>query len=392
MGKYLKALLSGIPGAIFVAILWFWVNSATGGMLERAPFPLNDIYACVGIGITLGIAGSCLAIFFANRRREALEGAAAGFGMEFSEKVDRNSLNVEGRLHIFDDWLEASNHMEGVVDDVPIQIFDLWKQHTSRSHGKSGSNRRTHNQKQTVYLMPLPQKSPVSVQLIQKGALGWMLGAMGFDGIEFELDGQFATDEDRRILAKFNEQYLVVQGLRRGGSNPKPTQPVPDDSEKVLALLEQRLSLDLLRKLAEGRGFSLEICESHLAVWQHKTCVAPGDLVGALAEIVELYTLLVDGPADQRRMKLSASGQTSLTPEVSVRSFGAIAAGGCVGMFLAFAMFVPVFFLFVEQAPWIVFVWPFFGMAVVAGSVFVSTRIAGKWRKRSDPFGSDAGR
>lgn len=391
MQKLLKSVVSAIPVGILVAFLWHWVNSAfgnkNGGFLENSPWPLSDIYLCVVIAVVLAICGSFFAFVLSDKRRKDLELAAGLLGMSYEEKLSRNSVNVQGRMHLFDDWVKATNLIHGSVNDIDVQIFDLKQQYTTRSHSSSGSSRQTHSKHQTVFLMPLPEGFGVSLQLMQKGSFGWLLGAMGFDGIEFELDDSFATDEDRRVLAQFNEKYLVVQGLVRGGTGINSTPIISKDSEEVMKTLEERFSLDLLKELATGRGYSVELCESHVAIWQHQKKIRAADIPTVLGEVTAIYELLIGGVSDRQRMKLSATGQASLRPEASVGRFGVIAASGCAGMFLAFALFVPVFFLFVEKAPWIVFVWPFFGMAVVAGSVFVGTRLANKFRKsRSTSF------
>ena len=66
--------------------------------------------------------------------------------------------------------------------------------------------------------------------------------------------------------------------------------------------------------------------------------------------------------------------------DAGVMEFVPLAIGGCAGMFLAFVLFLPIFFLFAEKVPWIVFVWPFFGIGVMATSALVASRIARRWK------------
>ena len=66
--------------------------------------------------------------------------------------------------------------------------------------------------------------------------------------------------------------------------------------------------------------------------------------------------------------------------DTSVTKFVPLAIGGCAGMFLAFALFIPVFFLLADTYPWVVFVWPVFGMGVMVTSAFAATRLARRWK------------
>ncbi|MEO2034264.1 MAG: hypothetical protein ABGZ35_19480, partial [Planctomycetaceae bacterium] len=54
---------------------------------------------------------------------------------------------------------------------------------------------------------------------------------------------------------------------------------------------------------------------------------------------------------------------------------------GCLGMILAAAVFIPLVLLYAKDYPWLVFAWPFFGMAMVVAAIklglVIQRRISG---------------
>lgn len=117
-----------------------------------------------------------------------------------------------------------------------------------------------------------------------------------------------------------------------------------------------------------------------VAIWKTKKRVKPGELAEQLNEVVELHRLIVNRTPDYSNTRLEIRGSAKMEIDTSVMEFAPLAIGGCAGMFLAFVLFLPVFFLFAEKIPWIVFVWPIFGMGVMAASAFAASRLARRWK------------
>jgi hypothetical protein len=310
-----------------------------------------------------------------------MEAAAGMLGLRYRGKVSKSSLGISGPLHIFDDWEQGTNLLHGEVDSKGVQVFDLKKQYTttSRNSSTSQSGSSTTTEHQTIFLLPVPDGQLVPVQILKKNAVSWMIGAMGFDGVEFSTDDQFASDKDRGAIQRFNDDWLVVRGLSRKG-NPSAA-ATEDAAEDALRRLEATISLPFLKSLLVDNRWSVEACESHVAIWMHKKLVRPTHIADCLRRVTELHRILIEGPADSQA-NLIATGETLMQMNLGVGRMLPIAVSGCLGILIAFVMFIPIFFLFADKAPWIVFVWPFFGMSVVAGSVYIGTRLANKWRKR----------
>lgn len=384
MFQVLKSVSSVFSAAVMTGLLWYFANSFARkngvGLLERQPWPLNNIWLCATAVAALAAISMLIAYQFSSRRREAMESAAGMLGLSYRGGVSRNSLNLQGPLCLFDDWDEGTNLISGEFDGIPVQIFDFVKTRTSRVQSSSSSGDNTVRENQTVFLLELPEDYGVPVQILRGKALLWMMQAFGLSGIEFQLEGSLAAEEDRTVLQKFNRDYLVLHGAVDGGHRDgQAARTLSSAAEEHLRRLETLMGLPLVKRLAEGRGWSIEVGRSHVAIWMQKTRLKPQQIPECLAEVTALHRLLLEGDAHSG-MRLSASGQATVSLQNSGSQIAVLAVSGCLGMVLAFGMFVPVFFMFADRAPWIVFVWPFFGLAVIALSVFIGTRLASKWR------------
>jgi hypothetical protein len=375
MAKPTNHLLGAVPGAVIASFVWWWANSAVRlkgvGLLERQPFPINNMYACAAIGAFLSIVASVLADQFVSRRRQRMETVAGRLGLSFREKVGRNSLKLSAQCHLFEDWESGRNHLDGKFDGTDVRIFDFVKCRTSRRHGSAGHDDTT-REEQTVILFPMPDHIRLSVQILNHRAVVWLTTAFGFSGIRFQSDDVFLSDEDRNVLETFNDRYIVAQGL----SHKEHSHRDKVNPAELFGQLEGLIGLPLMRQLLAGWGWSLELCGSQVAIWKHNKRIRPQQLPGRLTDAHEIYKHLVKGDSNGESPRLTAIGNAVMSPDVPFRQIGIIAAGGCLGMLLGAALFAPIFFMFVEEAPWIVFVWPFFGAAVMAASVWMVIKVS----------------
>lgn len=378
MPKSMKYVLNAIPLALLAAFAWWFVNDAVRqkgvGLLERQTFPVNNIYACAAIAGGLAIGSFVLADIFATRRRQRIETVAGYLSFSFREKLGRNGLKLTGRMHLFDDWESGRNLIAGSYDGTEIRVFDFVKCCRSRSRTTAGGDDTTTRYEQTVFLIELPEHVRLSVQILHSKSTLMLTTVFGFSGIEFHSGDAFLTDDDQQALDTFNKKYMVAHSLVPTASSANNSR----DSDDLLRKLEHTISLPLIRELVNGPGWSVELCESHVAIWIHNKRIRPQDIPDRMNDVLAIVKQLSDGADASSALKLTATGDASLNPALPFRQFGLLAGSGCLGMFLAAALFAPIFFLFVQQAPWLVFVWPVFGAAVVAATVWAAFKIASR--------------
>jgi len=385
MKESFKIVRTAIPGGIITGFLWIFVNrfvpQAGPGYLERQSWPLNNIYLCVAIGAVAAVGSAAIASWYKSRRRQAMEAAMALAGLRFRGTVDCNELQISGKLNILENWAEGSNYAVGQISQTEVQMVDVQTVRTSptiNSGGhEHGSQNSTATENQTVYLLPAGDRPFPSLSILRNRGPGWVSSLLGLQGIEFHAKNDAASEQDRATLEEFRKHYVVTQGP------VLKSQRCPEDADEEATLfqeLEQIISIPLLRNLLDHPEWSLEFCPSHIAIWKAKKCVKPGELAQQLNEVVELHRLVVDETLGYSNTMLEIRGSAKMEIDASVTEFVPLAIGGCVGMFLAFVLFIPVFFLLADTYPWVVFVWPVFGMGVMVISTLAASRLARRWK------------
>lgn len=349
-------------------------------MLERQAWPLNSVSACVAIGATLAAGSVWIAEYIKHRRRQSMEAAATLAGLKFIGAVDRNDLGLAGPLKIFDDWAEGENFAVGEVNGTEVQVIDVRNVKTSRSigTGSSGSRDTTTTENQTVFLLSAGEPAFPSFSILRKKRFALTIGLLGLQGIEFHTEEPATSEQDRKTLEQFRRNYFVTQGATlKSARNDQDA----DEERQLFDQLEQLIGLPFLKHLLAKSEWNLELCPSHVAIWKSEKLVRPGEYSQQLQAVFDLYQLFLEGPQDRSAVKLKVRGSAKMQIDTSVSQLAPLAVGGCAGMFLAFAMFAPIFFLLAPKYPWIVFVWPVFGMAMIGISTYVASRVARKWRR-----------
>ena len=370
MKNPLTYIPAGIAGAVISGLIWYFGNlfdhRKGQGWFDRQEFPLNNMACCIAAGAVFGLVCAFIADVFRSRRRQAMQEAALYNRLEFQPTIEKSQLGAARTLQIFKDWHEGLNWMHGRIQNVGISIFDLHREIVSRSRSSSGSSSSTRYERQTVFLLERPEPSKLTAQIVCKGPLSFAFSLMSMIGVEFEPRDGVLNDDDQGVLDAFNDKYLVTQGTSNSGPR-QLRQLIPDD--ELLAELESVIGLHLMRKISSDMNWNVELSESHIAIWVHKRRFAPTAITGQIPQVLDIFRDLTDGTSQRSAVPLRAREPSMPTAETATRSLGVFMVGGCLGMFIAGALFVPVFFLFVKDYPWLVFVWPFFGMATVLFTV-----------------------
>ncbi|MDP6557947.1 MAG: hypothetical protein QGG71_24985 [Pirellulaceae bacterium] len=381
MNKTLTYFRDAFGSAVIVAIIWHFGNGTTivngKGWFERQAFPLNNMACCIAAGALLGAVGAWGAHFLRDRRRQAMASAAAFNRMNFEPKLKKTQLGSASSLRLLDNWDEGRNLIDGFFEGVDVSIFDLHKKITTRSSASSQSS-STRHECQTVFLLRRPESGGLTAQFLRKDGLGFAVMALDLRGVEFEPVDAVVADDDRRLIDEFNKTYLVTQALTHGGA--KASQSVtPDD--QLCAGLEQIVNMDLIVALLSTGGWNVELGDSHIAIWRHKKQIRPSTIRELLPQIRDVFHLLSGDLEKRRGLKLKASGTTVISREIAFSRIGLLVGSGCLGMILAAIVFIPLFLLYAKDYPWLVFAWPFFGMAVVAAviklALVIQRRISG---------------
>ena len=365
--------------AIVIGVVWYIANSSTiingKGWFERQQFPLNNHLACVVIGalvVAISIQISALVRWY---RKSSMQLAAGVNGMSFEATITKSELQQARALRSFDHWDQGFNMMRGVVGNVEVSIFDLYK--------KIGLKRRIgENQKpvkevgHTVFLFELPRSSEFRMQLLRKQDVASTLTSfMGYEGVRLDADGIKGSDADCQIIEQFNRDVMVTQGWVEGTSG---TSSDLIEQEAFLKGVKQHISLELMRYLLSSEKWNLELGESHIAIWQQNKLQRPSSIQNLLRESHEIYRLFSSESEMGRGAKLNASGESSLPDEIPLKRFAWIAGGGFLGMVIAFAVMIPLLMLFSKEYPWLLFAWPVATILLVTVGIRCAVAIQNK--------------
>lgn len=371
MKHFLKSMSAMLPFGLVTAFFWWWANGFAKqngkGFLERQVWPLNDIYSCVGIAIGLAMVATGISTLFSSRRRQQMEAAGAMLGLTYRPEVSRKQLEVDGALPILDDWDSGHNLLEGSLDGTPIQLFDYVRISTSR--GENG-RQETDRHHQTVILIPFEDNNGISASIRRHRGMAVIGSLLGFEGMTFSCDAH-ASESEQDTVDRFNRQYVVMSPHANS---------VDSADDSLQQQLTHRVGFTVLELLQNGRGWSVDCCPSHAIYWVDRKQFKPAMVRQIIGEVLAIHQLLTSDSRDGPELRVS--GQERIGTEMSVSSFGPLIASGCLGMVLAFGLFVPIFFMFADRAPWIVFVWPFFGMGIMMLTVYIAAKLARRNRNR----------
>ncbi len=379
MPSFARVVTAPIGAGIFVALLWWIVNSMAGGpgrgWLEQKPWPFSSLVACAAIAAGLTFLQALLGWWRAHRRSADLSFEAARLRLEYQANVVRADLGGALRLRVFEHWYEAWNRMWGQFEGVDVQMIDF----TSLQRSPHRQRSHSHSESRTVVVIPLPAKPWPVFEIHPRGFATWMWDLLGCPGVRFNFrDAHLASNRDRDTLRRFNRRYRLFVGVaeRIAELAGAPMGVSMGKTPTGEAEIGERFSLSTIQRFAHSRGWTVESCGSHVAFWRSGRIVPADDREAFLREAVDLYRVLAEPATGAADANLSVEATDFDQASLGRRMAGLI-AGALVGMVLAMAVCVPLLVAMpFEAARWFVFAWPVLGMAFMAAGAYLGARFS----------------
>ncbi|MCA9062360.1 MAG: hypothetical protein KDA96_04860 [Planctomycetaceae bacterium] len=367
--------LSGIgafQAAILTGIAWWILNDFVRrggqGFLEQQPFPLSNQWVCVLIGAGLGAVGGIVVAVRQEKQSQGVAQWCREHGLQYQSSIERSGLGESQSMLLFKDWTAATDAGFGTVDGSDLMFFELKTRHTTQT--SKGSSTQVHYE--TVFLLPLGD-SPLPPVLIRRKNMASMVSLLlDFEGVSLLPEDDSADSESTAVLQEFNRQFLVA----RSDNNTELS------DEQWKERLCQGLSLPLMRTLMSGSKWDLEVGQTHVAVWVRHRRIPASQLTERLAEVCKINGLIHEAPSHQMMFSLKAEGQASAAGNVGFGNIGCLFASAVAGMFCAFALFIPIFLFLASDYPWIVLLWPFFGMAIIVLFLRIGRALQKRWSSK----------
>ena len=369
----LKMLIDMIVAFVFGLFLWFAVNSVTAqhgmGWLESARFPLNSrIVSALIFSAVIGFS-DFVGMLVKARRQSDMQTAAALMGLAFEPTPDPKALNLEMSMDLFENWHELRNVMTGRIGGTELTALELVTRIPA-----SGDSSESYQEK-SVILFKHDGSLPGRIAITHVGRLSGLVKLAGLSPIIIQSSPDTDALEPDHIVKVFNQRYLVSSG-ELSQSLTDENASLEMELEKIQNRIESVLSRPLLQLLTSGRGYSIEVGERQVAISIALKISRRAGITNVVSEVVRLFETLMNAVNSPKSLtvRINPDSVVRVATKTGIL-FAVFALGGVGGMFLAFALFAPIFFLFVEDYPWIVFLWPFFGMAVMIGSITLAFRI-----------------
>lgn len=359
MTLILKSLANAIPGGLMTWIIWYFANDFTRikgvGWLERQPWPVSSQWLCVAAGATAATLASAIALIVARQRSIQLKSALEGLGFVVKDEIQKSDLNLPRKVYGLDNWKGGYNHAQGTINGVKVQLLELHQQiHRTRSEGPETIDRH-----HSVLLLDLPENTCAPVQLIRQA---WSPVFSDSKGVILNTDDLFGASTDKELLSKFNDIFYISPPDRHDSAGPDYVQSI-----------QPIVQIPFVQAVMNCRfKWNLEITGDQMALWQHNKRLSASDVRSAIEEAIQIRKAYSEPVRSTTRVTATSHFSGGMNLPVK-----AIIGGAIAGMLLAFASFAPIFFLFVDKARWIVFVWPFYGMAIVALCIFLSVKVFG---------------
>lgn len=280
-------------------------------------------------------------------------------GFDFQAFFDRNELGVTSFLHTLDDWTEGRNLVRGKVNGREFQMFDMTKVVSSRNT-EGGS---THSEvSQTVFLFENRDDLPTMHCQASTGVFSLMSFA-GSMGVAFQSDS--GLPEETELISRFNQRYLVDGAGFEANKEPREA---PDC-----------WSLEFIRELEGGRGWCVEVCESHVAIVVRRKVLPAEDRQTCLHETDKLLGLLGKGRHGSERILVRQLGQPGLTMVAGKMLWPFLgAAVTMVGTTVVFGAIM----MSVDEPPTTLFMlFPIVGLAMMVFGALAGLKLGQRWSK-----------
>lgn len=346
MGKLKDVIGAAIGGALLLGFLSFVASD----FVAKLPWPLSKTYMNFAIGAVIGCLFACIALSRESNRKAGIELFAQRHGNKFRDTISKREATASMKdAMIFTHWNEAKHVVEGEFQGLTFKMFDLTRELRNRS---ANDGPRSTYQKQSVIIVDSLPEISGSYKLQRKPwfrkVVETVIPAMKGDQI---ITLAVADRFTQTAIDAFAEKYVVMRG----------------DELPALDVMA-------LQAMTASRGWSVERSGTHAIFYMQRTLLRATDLATAMNEIKTLLGKL-NSSNDAGTIRLIPREDTAT---FSVFGLLKIFAGAAIGMFGSFAVFIPIFFMYGDDYPFLVFLWPIIGLACSTAGVFTATRIGGK--------------
>jgi hypothetical protein len=308
----MRLIWTAIAGMLTAIILWYFINAWIGDagirFIRGQGWPVSTAWLAAAIGAVVGLIQE-----LRGRRNQKIQTAAAEWtgaelGLEYTPTVEQPDTS----LRCFANWSSGKDGNVGVIDGVPVSVFDM----TSLIDSDEGSSYRA----ETVVLLPAAGLPKFTVN--PRGFGGWLARAFGLGGLTFDPD---TAGNDADVVRHFARTLRVeLPGDR------VPFEPVTDDDKANEAGVRKLFTTNLMSALLRYPDLSYEANGEWLAFFRRSVLLPAGERPQLLAAAREIRAALLAVAADSSRTGIAAL--TLPTPGQYLSRWLGTLAGALLGL------------------------------------------------------------
>lgn len=276
----MRRIGAAVSGAAVVIVLWYflnsWMDNAGIAFVRGQGWPVSTGWLAAAVGAVFGLVQE-----FRSRRNEKKQTAAAVWtgeelGLAHTPTVER----PDATLPCFVSWASGKDGLTGVIDRVPVSVFDM----TSRIETDDGSSYRS----ETVVLLPAVGLPEFTAN--PRGFGGWLAHAFGVSGLTFD---PAAAGDSAEAVRRFGRTVQV--GLP---ALPAPFEDVDPERQEREEAVRKLFTPNLMSTLLRHPALSYQANGEWLACLRRRVLLPAGDRPELIASALEIRAALLAAAAE----------------------------------------------------------------------------------------------
>ncbi len=277
----MRLISATVAGMLTATFLWYFVNGfvqdAGIGFVRGHGWPVSTAWLAAAVGAAAGLVNHSRGRREQKRRAAGAESAAADLGLAFTPTVERPAA----ALPCFANWYSGKDGNTGVVDGVPVSVFDMTSCIESSEGGDSYPSH-------TVVLVPavgLPEFTAGPRSLGSR-----LTDAFGGGGMTFD---PAAAGDAAEVVRRFGRAVWVDP---RG--SPGPFEPATAAHLASETTVRRLFTTALMSALLDQPDWSYEANGEWLACYRRKVVRPAGERPHLIAGAVRIRAALLAAAAD----------------------------------------------------------------------------------------------
>ena len=276
----MRLITATVAGIITVTVLWYflnpWVGYAGIRFVRGQGWPISTAWLVAAVGAVAGIVNHLRGRRKESHQTDAAELTASELGLAYTPTVERPAA----ALPCFADWSSGKDGNTGVIDEIPVSVFDMTSYFSSMEGDVYSSK--------TVVLLPAAGLPEFTARPRQFG--DWIDHTFGFSGVTFDPS---AAGDDAEVVRRFGRTVWIDLPGR-----PETWESATAAHQASVTTLRRLFTPALMTALLHYPDWWYEANGEWLACFRGKVVRPAGERPQMMTAAVEIRAALVAAAAN----------------------------------------------------------------------------------------------